>query len=125
MSLTRNESARWAALLALSLAAFPLVGCTSSDRGTLTGHLMSVGGPAGVPSHPMDVGAVTVHGPGGDHTVPVSTSGRYTLTLRPGTYTVTGRSPGFLDGRGGCSATAEVTVNRGRTSGADVFCQLR
>jgi hypothetical protein len=68
---------------------------------------------------------VIADGPSGSHTVSITSDGRYTIKLSPGTYTVTGTSPGYLDGKSLCFATANVTVKRGQTSNADVFCHVR
>ena len=117
---------KWAGLLVLPLAVLaPMTGCSNPGQGAVTGHLSRVGGPAPGAPTPMAAGTVVADGPGGRHTVSITPDGRYTLTLPPGTYTLTGSGPEYLDGRTPCAATATVTVKPGQVIDADVYCQVK
>ncbi|HTW19488.1 MAG TPA: hypothetical protein VME70_04650 [Mycobacteriales bacterium] len=95
--------------------------------GTVVGHLIAVGGPAGVPPTP-EPGVVTLSAHG--HVVAVvhpRSSGAFALDAQPGRYDVSGSSPAFMiDGRRGqCTATHVVTVVATRSVRVDVLCQRR
>ena len=93
-----------------------------SSGATLTGHLYLVGGPA--PGSPRAVsGKVFVTGSAGKYTASAASDGRYTLLVHPGTYSVTGSSPLYNDGSP-CLPATKVTVKRGLTSQANVYCQM-
>jgi hypothetical protein len=94
-------------------------------RGTLTGHLYGVGGPAPGAPRPWP-GTITVTGGLGVHRdVQVGASGRFSVLVPAGTYTVAGRSPRYQDGAGACRAVGPVLVTSGHRTKADVLCQLR
>lgn len=92
--------------------------------GTLTGHLYGVGGLApGLPrSWP---GTVTLIGPGVHRDVRVGASGRYSVMVPPGKYTVVGHSPLYNSGSALCHAAGVATVTSGHTGKADVWCQMK
>lgn len=101
---------------------------SSAARGTLSGHLFMVGGPAaaGATASPLAVdGTVVATGPGGAHTATAGADGRYTLQLAPGTYTVTGTSPQYDAGKRACTADGAVSVVAGEQRTVDVYCQMR
>jgi hypothetical protein len=116
-------------LLGLPVAAVCLAGftaaCSGHDPadGTLTGHLYGVGGPAPGLPRPWP-GTVTVTGPGVHRDVPVGADGSYSVTVPAGRYTVTGHSPLYGSGTYLCRATEVATVTGGRTTKADVLCQM-
>jgi hypothetical protein len=114
----------------LSLAAVCLAGFTAACSaqapadGTLTGHLYGVGGPPpGLPR--LWPGTVIVTGPGVHRDVHVGTSGTYSVTVPAGTYTVAGHSPLYESGTELCQAARVATVTGGRSTKADVLCQMR
>lgn len=116
-------------LIGLPLAAVCLTGlaaaCSgqSPADGTLTGHLYGVGGPP--PGLPRAwPGTVTLTGPGVHRDVPVGASGRYSVMVPAGKYTVVGHSPLYDGGAGLCQAATKVTVTSGHTTKADVLCQM-
>ena len=111
-----------------------LTACSSSPHGVVTGKLLGVGGPPpgdviGLPGH------VTARGSAGTQTVMAGRDGRYTLSLPPGVYHLTGRYKSVR-----CSAVRYVRssktvsaryvlraiqVRPGQTtSGVQVICQM-
>jgi hypothetical protein len=116
-------------LVGLALAAVFLAGCMaacsgqSPADGTVTGHLYGVGGPAPGLPRPWP-GLVTLTGPGVHREVPVGTGGAYSVTVPAGTYTIVGRSPLYESGAALCRAAGAATVTSGRTTKADVLCQM-
>jgi hypothetical protein len=117
-------------LIGLPLAAVCLAGltaaCSGHDpvKGTLTGHLYGIGGPAPGLPRPWP-GTVTVTGPGVHRDVPVSASGTYSVAVPAGRYTITGHSPLFGSGTYLCRATGAATVTSGHATTADVLCQMK
>lgn len=90
----------------------------SSADGTLTGHLYVVGGPA--PGLRRSIaGTVVVAGPAGEHPVTVGRDGAYQLNLPSGTYSLAGTM-----GQTKCGPATAVTVTRGTTRVADVYCSV-
>ena len=125
------------------LAGLLLAGCAGSGSagaagqppatGHLAGRLVMEGGPTG-PSgqqpgeRPMD-GMVTVTAAGRKPvTVTVGASGAFSVTLPPGRYQVSGRSPAIMEIDGGhsrempCSQPASATVSAGRTATVTLTC---
>lgn len=91
-----------------------LAGC-GGDPGyhqTVPGHFVRVGGPA--PGSPFPLpGMITARTATGDtFTATAGREGRFKLSLPPGTYRVTGRSPLMQSGQMICAATADVHVSR-------------
>jgi hypothetical protein len=120
-------------LIGLCLAAACLAGLTAACSGqgpadgTVAGHLYGVGGPASAAAPPSPrpwPGTVTLTGPGVHRDVPVGASGTFSVTVPPGTYTVTGHSPLYGSGAYACQAAGPVTVTSGHTTQADVLCQM-
>jgi hypothetical protein len=112
-------------LVGLALAVVFLAGCSgpSGAKGTLTGHLYGVGGPAPGLPRPWP-GTVTLTGPGVHQDVSVGADGSYSVTVPAGRYTVEGRSPLYESDAPLCRATGVATVTSGRTTTADVLCQM-
>jgi hypothetical protein len=108
-----------------------LPGCASASHdasqgaiATITGNLEAVGGlPPGSP-RPLPGNIVAtrlVH----SYTAPVGSGGRYSVTVPPGPYTLTGRSPLYGGGSYECQAGDPVTVLSGATVTVNVYCQER
>jgi hypothetical protein len=98
----------------------------SSQRGTISGYLYAEGGPTDK-TYPL-TGDVFVSGVSGNirrFRVPVGPDSGYSVSVLPGTYTLTGRSPQFNDGRVPCSPASSVTVTDGRVVTVDVVCQMK
>lgn len=95
---------------------------SSTDVGTLSGHLFAVGGPPGVKRRPL-IGSVTITGDGTSKTVAVGAGGSYSISLPPGRYELSGTSPQYNNGRLTCFATAAVDVQTGTNVVSDVYCQ--
>ncbi len=101
-----------------------LAACTGhADKGTISGHLLAVGGPAGIPNRPLS-GTVSLKG-SDNFQVAVGPDGSYSLSVPQGTYSVSGRSPLYQGGQRICRASHPVTVTKGAVVKADVFCQER
>lgn len=82
-----------------------------------------VGGPA--PGRPQPLsGYVTLVGPLRVR-VAVGSDGRYDVTVPPGSYQATGRSPRFGSGSYPCRAASVVVVVAGQTTRANVVCQAK
>ncbi len=125
-------------LIGLPLAAVCLAGLTAAcsgpapapgpgpgpAEGTLTGHLYGVGGPAPGLPRPWP-GTVTLTGPGVHRDIRVGASGRYSVVVPAGSYTVAGRSPLYQSGTAVCRAAGAATVTSGHRTRADVLCQMR
>jgi hypothetical protein len=115
-------------LLAAMAAGMTLASCSSPNgppgpTGTLTGTLQAVGGPSGVSPHVL-AGQITLRdSDGARFSVTVGTSGRFSVPVAVGTYTVTGRSPQYEGGTADCQAPGPVTATTGVTSSVEVDCQ--
>jgi hypothetical protein len=123
--------------LVLSLS-FALAGCSAADvsagaptrtpeRGTVDGRLVALGGPAPGAARPL---SGTVKLTRTTDTTPPTTlvvdgNGRFSTTMRTGTYRALGHSPSFGDGAYACVADSEITVAAGRTTHVDVVCPMR
>jgi hypothetical protein len=95
----------------------------SPATGTLTGTLQALGGPGGAGPRPLS-GTITAKTSGkGILTSPVGADGRFTVHPVVGTYTVSGSSPQFEDGKAECHASEPVTVTKDVTSRVTVDCQ--
>jgi hypothetical protein len=124
----RRKSQNFLSLLPVVAASVLLASCSSPDgppgpTGTLVGTLQAVGGPPGVGPRALS-GQVTLHGSGGHITgITVGANGRFRVPDTVGSYTVTGRSPQFEDGKAECRASGPVVVTSGVTSSVEVDCQ--
>jgi hypothetical protein len=107
---------RWKAIAVLAVGITVLTGCGGSPgyRQTVPGTFVRVGGPA--PGSPFPLpGTITARAATGQtFTATAGQDGRFKLSLPPGTYRVTGRSPLMQSGQMICAATAELHVTRGR-----------
>jgi hypothetical protein len=104
------------------------VGATraSTAEGRLTGRLVTVGGPAPGATHPV-AGTVTVSGHGVHVEIAVGEDGAYALSLPPGRYRVTGRTPSVVvNGREApCPSAKAARVTRDAAAVLDALCSIR
>jgi hypothetical protein len=129
MGMTKNRLKYSASLAGASLAVLPLVLTSQAghspqlaDRGTITGVLELVGGPAPGRSFP-EPGTVTAHRHGvAIATVRTTRHGRYVLQLAPGRYRLTGRP---RHTKVNCFTPHPVTVRADKTvKGINVICPV-
>jgi hypothetical protein len=110
-----------------------LAGCASSASSAsspayqqaVSGTFMRVGGPA--PGSPVPLsGTITARADTGQtFTASAGQNGSFTLSLPPGSYHVTGRSPLIQSGQSACPATAELRVIRGKSAApVSVVCSV-
>jgi hypothetical protein len=114
------------ALSLLIVAAFSVVLTLQSSTphydSAVTGQLLISGGPAPGTSRPSD-GAVTARNANGQSfSISVSSTGKFTLQLPVGKYSLTGSSPHFGNGHYKCFALRTFTVSNGKPTHQDVFC---
>jgi hypothetical protein len=112
----------------LALVTLALVGCGGipGHRQTVPGTFERVGGPAPGAPYPLP-GTITARATTGEtFTATVDHKGHFKLSLPPGSYRVTGRSPLIQGGQMVCTATAELRVTRRPSSGTvTVVCSIR
>jgi hypothetical protein len=115
-----------------------LAGCTGSTgtghvvtrstghRQAVPGRFVAVGGPAPGAPRPLP-GTITARATTGQSfTAAVGHDGRFTLSLPPGRYQVTGHSPLINSGHTPCPATRELRVTRGKPAGpVTVVCSIK
>jgi hypothetical protein len=104
---------RWNAIAVLAAGIAVLAGCGGNPgyHQTVPGRFVRAGGPA--PGSPVPLpGTITARTATGEtFTATAGRVGRFTLSLPPGTYRVTGRSPLMQSGQMICAATAELHVS--------------
>jgi len=113
-------------VVALSLPLL-LAACTGGVAGgTVSGHLLRVGGPVGAGSPPLS-GTVTFTSSSGTVTkVHASASGGFHSDLPAGTYTLTGTSPALNDGELICYSNPRMMEMKSESAMTqDVFCSIR
>jgi hypothetical protein len=118
---------RWNAAVVLTVGISFLAGCGSSpgDYQTVNGKFVRVGGPP--PGSPVSLpGTITARaGIGQTFTATAGRNGRFTLSLPPGSYHVTGRSPLMQSGQMICAATADLRVTHDKpASPITVICSV-
>lgn len=86
------------------------------SRGVIRGRLLA----AGMSTRPL-LGKVTIR-PGDLQPILVGDDGVFAITVAPGVYTLTARSPQYDDGRVECRADAPVHVVADRTVVTNVYC---
>ena len=125
------------ATIAISIAGMlPFLGATSltsgadvpSKTGTIVGTFKLIGGPPPGESIPAR-GTVTFSPLTNDMAVAVVTvvkgSGRFSLRLTEGRWTVTARSPQFNHGEAGaCGTQHPITVKVGKRTNVAVLCEV-
>jgi hypothetical protein len=92
---------------------------------TVQGAFVRVGGPA--PGSPFPLpGTITARAATGEtFTASAGRDGRFTLSLPPGSYRVTGHSPLMQSGQMTCAATAELhVVRRQPARSVTVICSI-
>ncbi len=101
-------------VLAVGIAVLAGCGGNPGYHQAVSGRFVRVGGPA--PGSPFPLpGTITARAAtGGTFTATAGPDGRFTLSLPPGAYRVTGRSPLMQSGQMICAATAELHVSRGK-----------
>lgn len=101
-------------------------GASPSHQQAVSGAFMRVGGPA--PGSPVPLpGTITARADTGEtFTATAGRNGRFRLSLPPGAYRVTGRSPLIQSGHVACAAANDLHVTRGeRTGPVTVVCSIR
>ncbi len=93
----------------------------------MTGHFVVVGGPVPGIERPVPGRVVLTSTTGQRFTVTVGPTGRFTISLPPGSYTLTGYSPGVRSGHAEmrCAALRVVDVRASRQAVRDVICRIR
>jgi hypothetical protein len=93
---------------------------------TVTGRMISVGGPIGSSDDPAP-GTITAANDAGVVFAQVQTEddGRFEISLAPGTYLLTGRSSHYQSGQVDCEAEGEVVVVEEDLPDIGVLCQRR
>jgi hypothetical protein len=113
------------AVLALGIAVLAGCGGSTGYQQNVTGRFVRVGGPA--PGSPVPLpGTITARAATGQtFTATAGTNGRFKLSLPPGTYRVTGRSPLMQSGQMICDATARLRIARGKAAApVTVVCSI-
>jgi len=119
-----NNGRRLLVLVVIPLAVATACSQHGDATGTLQGHLYGVGGPA--PGLPVPFpGTITVTRNATSWEIKTGVDGFYTVTVPPGRYTVTGRSPHFNGGTESCPAPNPVEVSNGSTATLDAYCSLK
>ena len=92
---------------------------------TVTGVLRFSGGPVGAGQSELRGVIVFESGAGQITTATTGSDGTFTASVQPGTYTVTGTSPQYGDGKATCGALHPVTVGAAGLAGVTVTCPMR
>jgi hypothetical protein len=107
---------RWSAIAVPAVGIWVLAGCGDSPghHRSVSGAFVRVGGPA--PGSPVPLpGTITARAATGQtFTATAGRNGQFTLSLPPGAYHVTGRSPLMQSGQMACAATADLHVTRSK-----------
>jgi hypothetical protein len=88
----------------------------------VSGQLLISGGPAPGTPRPSDGEVMARNASGQLFSISVPSTGKFTLQLPEGKYSLTGSSPQFGNGQYKCIALRPVTVFKGETSHANVYC---
>ena len=118
---------RWKLITGLAVGISILAGCGGSPgyHRTVRGTFVRVGGPP--PGSPFPLpGTITARAASGEtFTATSGRNGRFTLSLSPGSYHVTGRSPLMQSGQMVCAAPAELRVTRNKpATSVTVVCSI-
>lgn len=89
---------------------------------SVEGQLLISGGPAPGKSRPSEGEVSARNESGQSYAVSVPATGKFTLHLPAGTYSLTGSSPQFGNGQYKCLAQQKVTVSKGKSTHEDVIC---
>jgi hypothetical protein len=110
---------------AVALAvACQLTGCAHDTARRVSGTVTQGGGPIGNPPFHPD-STVTFVSKTGERISTAAAHGVFSVTLRPGTYTVTGTAMSFGLGKYACPALEPVIVDRSDVTGVQVICSMR
>jgi hypothetical protein len=114
------------ALMAATVALAVLAGCSSgAAKGTISGRLMTVGGPLGNADQPLP-GTVVLADSGGRSTmVEVGDDGAFYVHVAADSYSPSGNSPLFGDGMYECRAEEPVVVQASAPVTAEVDCAMK
>ena len=113
------------AVLAVGIAVLAGCGGSVGYQQNVTGRFVRVGGPPPGAPFPLP-GTITARAATGQtFTATSGTNGRFKLSLPPGSYHVTGRSPLMQSGQMICGATAKLRVTRGKPAApVTVVCSI-
>jgi hypothetical protein len=118
---------RWKVIAVLVAGISVLTGCGGSPgfQQSVPGRFERVGGPAPGSPSPLP-GTITARAVTGDtFTATAGKNGRFTLSLPPGSYQVTGSSPLMQSGQMICAATSRLRVTRNKPVGSiTVVCSI-
>ena len=89
---------------------------------SVNGQLLISGGPAPGTPRPSDGEVTARNAMGQSFAVSVPATGKFTVHLPAGTYSLTGSSPQFGGGRYTCTAQREVKVSKGKSAHENVIC---
>jgi hypothetical protein len=103
--------------------ALTLQSSTSHYDAAVKGQLLISGGLAPGTPRPSDGEVIAKNASGQSYSVSVPSTGKFTLQLPAGKYSLTGSSPQFGNGQYRCFALRTVTVFRGKAIHVDVYCQ--
>lgn len=121
---------RWISTAVLVLGLSVLVGCADSQPGgqanrhTVSGTFVRVGGPAPGAPFPLPGNITARADTGATFTASTGSSGRFKLSLPPGTYHVTGTSPLMQGGKMVCAAAKELHVTAASGGSVTVVCSI-
>jgi hypothetical protein len=116
---------RWIFVAAM-IVSMVLTGCSSgSAKGTITGSLMAVGGPVGNAAQPLPGTVVLMNSSGRSTTMTVSDDGIFEVHVAAGSYSLSGSSPLFGDGRYDCLADGPVQVQVSTPVMVEVDCAMK
>lgn len=94
------------------------------SRGTVTGDLVRVGGPAPGTTVPL-TGTIRFIRAGESVHLAVGRDGRFSVLLPAGRYDVEGASPRIDDGASPCSRVVQLVVMAGRTITQRLVCDIK
>ena len=118
---------KWLVVM-LAVTISVLAGCGSSPgyHQAVPGTFLVAGGPAPGSPRPLS-GTITARAASGQtFTATAGRNGRFTLSLPPGSYQVTGRSPLMQSGQMICAATSGLRVARGKPARpVTVVCSIK
>ena len=102
-------------------------GLQSTPPGTVSGLLETNGGPANTAARLLPGTVVFTSSSGKSRSLEIATTGSIDIKLASGTWTATGRSPLVKAGSREvtCHSLSPVVVHSGRTTHANVICELR
>ena len=120
----RRQVALGSAVLAVAACSTGPTPQPQPSVGTLSGHILRVGGPMVGDPVPMP-GKVTITSSSGSRDVIVGDDGAYSVPLTPGRYSVLGHSPLEPVGSGQvlpCPGESPAVITVGETTTVDAIC---